>query len=164
VHPCTTLVHGCIIDVNADLEYVSEVSEFFEQYRQLHRRISSVAEKAYAAIDVGKLQASFLRYIGENNRISQAELARITDTAPTLTGRTVDTLIEHGWVRRQRNADDRREYMLDLTASGKRMRDRCVQTRDAMIKRINRLLGDRDVEDFDRIVTKILAGLDGGSD
>jgi DNA-binding MarR family transcriptional regulator len=160
VHPCTTLVHGCIIDVNGDLEYVSEVSEFFERYRILHRRISGVAEKAYAAIDVGKLQASFLRYIGEHDRSSQAELARLTETAPTLTGRTVDTLIEHGWVRRQRSTEDRREYMLELTASGKRMRDRCVQTRDAVIKRIDRLLDDRDVEDFDRVATKILAGLD----
>jgi DNA-binding MarR family transcriptional regulator len=160
VHPCTSLVHGCSIAVNAVLGYASEVSEFFERYRVLHRRVTTTAEKAYAAIDVGKLQASFLRYIGENNQISQAELARITDTAPTLTGRTVDTLIEHGWVRRQRNTEDRREYMIDLTASGKRMRDRCIQTRDAMIKRIDRLLDDRDVEDFDRIVTKILAGLE----
>ena len=131
--------------------------EFYERFAAVHRCIRSLAEQAYAAIDVGSTQAKFLRHIGANSRISQAELARITLTAPTLTGRVLDTLVEYGWVERARSTEDRREYTLELTPSGKRVRDRVVQARESLIKRISRVLDDRDVEDFDRIATKILA-------
>jgi len=131
--------------------------EFYERFAAVYRRIRSLADQAYAAIDVGSTQAKFLRHIGANHRISQAELARITETAPTLTGRVLDTLVEYGWVRRERSTEDRREYTLELTASGKRVRDRVVQARDNLIRRISRVLDERDVADFDRIATKILA-------
>jgi DNA-binding MarR family transcriptional regulator len=130
--------------------------EFYERFAAVHRCIRGVAEQAYAAIDVGSTQAKFLRHIGANSRISQAELARVTLTAPTLTGRVLDTLVEYGWVQRERSTEDRREYTLELTASGKRVRDRVVQAREALIRRITRVLDDRDVADFDRIAGKIL--------
>jgi DNA-binding MarR family transcriptional regulator len=135
--------------------------EFYEQFAAVHRRIRSLADQAYAAIDVGgSTQASFLRHIGANSPISQAELARLTQTAPTLTGRVLDTLVEYGWVRRERSTRDRREYTLELTAAGKRVRDRVVQAREILIKRISRVLDERDVADFDRIAAKILTTLD----
>jgi DNA-binding MarR family transcriptional regulator len=130
--------------------------EFYERFAAVYRCIRSLAEQAYAAIDVGSTQAKFLRHIGANSRMSQAELARITQTAPTLTGRVLDALVEHGWVRRERSTKDRREYTLELTAAGKRVRDRVVLARETMIRRLSRILDERDVEDFDRIAAKIL--------
>jgi DNA-binding MarR family transcriptional regulator len=130
--------------------------EFYERFAAVYRCIRGLAEQAYAAIDVGSTQAKFLRHIGANSRMSQAELARVTQTAPTLTGRVLDALVEHGWVRRERSTEDRREYTLELTAAGKRVRDRVVQARESMIRRLARVLDERDVEDFDRIAAKIL--------
>jgi DNA-binding MarR family transcriptional regulator len=130
--------------------------EFYERFAALYRCIRGLGEQAYADIEVGTAQAKFLRHIGTNSQISQAELARITQTAPTLTGRVLDAMVEHGWVRRERSTQDRREYTLELTASGKRIRDRVVQARDNMIRRLSRVLDERDVEDFDRIADKIL--------
>src|SRR5580698_6113539 len=109
--------------------------EFYERFAAVYRCIRGLAEQAYAAIDVGSTQAKFLRHIGANSRMSQAELARITQTAPTLTGRVLDALVEHGWVRRERSTEDRREYTLELTAAGKRVRARVVQARESMIRR-----------------------------
>jgi hypothetical protein len=48
--------------------------------------------------------------------ISQADLARATDTDPRLTGRALETLLLRGWVRRKRSKEDRREYILELGA------------------------------------------------
>ena len=124
------------------------------------RRLRVVAAQAYATFEVGSAQAKFLRYIGNNSRISQADLARATDTAPTLTGRAIEPLIERGWVRRKRSEVDRRQYILELTASGQRARERVEGAREVIIQQLASVLDDRDVADFDRIAKKILAAFE----
>jgi DNA-binding MarR family transcriptional regulator len=137
--------------------------EFVDRFGALSRCIRGVAAEAYAALEVGSAQAKFLRHIGRNSRISQADLARATATAPTLTGRALETLIDRGWVRRKRSEEDRREYILELTASGRRARERVEEARDGIVARIGTVLDERDLEDFDRIARKILAAFDGAA-
>jgi DNA-binding MarR family transcriptional regulator len=132
---------------------------FYDRLSAVMRALRSAAAQAYAPLDLGTAQAKFLRHIGEEQGISQAELARATFTAPTLTGRALEPLVERGWVRRKRSEADRREYVLELTAAGKRARDRVLQARDEIIEQVARALDDRDVRDFDRIAEKILAAL-----
>ncbi len=133
--------------------------EFYERFVGVARRLRSVAAQAYATFEVGSAQAKFLRHIGQHSRLSQADLARATDTAPTLTGRALEPLIERGWVRRKRSEEDRRQYVLELTASGQRARERVEKVRAEISDRLANVLDDRDVEDFDRIATKILQAL-----
>ncbi len=130
---------------------------FYERFGEVLRCIRGLAEDAYAAIDIGSTQAKFLRHIGASSQLSQAQLARATRTWPTLTGRTVEALIERGWVRRKRSGEDRRQYVLELTASGKRVRDQVEVARDGVMASLARVLDQKDAEDFDRIATKILA-------
>jgi DNA-binding MarR family transcriptional regulator len=138
-----------------------ESHEFFERFGAVMRTFRSVAAQAYATLEVGSAQAKFLRHIGRHSRISQADLARATATAPTLTGRALETLVERGWVRRKRSEEDRRQYILELTASGQRMRERVEKARDGVIDRIADALDAKDIEDFDRIAKKILAAFEG---
>ncbi len=138
--------------------------EFIESFGTLKRRISSAAAQAYAAVELGTTQASFLRTIARHSPISQAELARQTETDPTLTGRALASLIERGWVRRERSDEDRREYVLELSPSGKRARGRVEKARDQLLARVVAKLDDRDLEDFERITQKILASLDAQPD
>ncbi len=138
--------------------------EFFESFGAVSRCLRSVAAQAYAQFEVGSTQAKFLRYIGRDSRISQADLARATDTAPTLTGRALETLVARGWVRRKRSDEDRRQYVLELTASGQRARERVNGARDGVIERIGAVLDERDLRDFDRIAKKILAAFVGSVD
>ncbi|HEX7666120.1 MAG TPA: hypothetical protein VF407_16445, partial [Polyangiaceae bacterium] len=63
-------------------------------------------------------------------------------------------------VRRKRSEEDRREYLLELTASGQRMREKVEAARDVIVKRITAALTDDDLDAFDRVVAKILAALE----
>jgi DNA-binding MarR family transcriptional regulator len=137
-----------------------DTREFFERFTGVSRLLRSIAEQAYATFEVGSTQAKFLRHIGRNSRISQADLARATLTAPSLTGRALETLIERGWVRRRRSEEDRRQYLLELTAAGQRARERVEETRERIIERITAALDEQDVEDFDRIATKLFRVLE----
>jgi DNA-binding MarR family transcriptional regulator len=130
---------------------------FYERFAEVLRTIRGVGDEAYGALGIGSTQAKFLRHIGANSQISQAELARATNTWPTLTGRAVEALIERGWVRRKRDTADKRQYVLELTPSGKRLRDRVNHARNGVIEHLARVLDEKDAEDFDRIATKIVA-------
>ena len=131
--------------------------QFYENFVAVFRRVRSVAEQGYAPLELGTAQAKLLRHIGQNSRISQADLARATGTAPTLTGRALEPLVERGWVRRKRSEEDRRQYVLELTAAGQRARERVLKVREGIIERLVGALDDRDVADFERIAVRILA-------
>jgi DNA-binding MarR family transcriptional regulator len=120
----------------------------------VRRRISAIGAQAYASIDLGPMQAKLLRRV--NGQISQAELARITDSDPALAGRVINALIERGLVTRERSKADRREYILELTAAGRRTRDKIDKLRGELAARVVGALDQRDLEDFDRIAKKIL--------
>jgi DNA-binding MarR family transcriptional regulator len=138
--------------------------EFLESFRALTRCVRSVAAEAYASFEVGSTQAKFLRYIGEHSPISQADLARGTITDPALTGRALETLVERGWIRRKRSEDDRRQYVLELSAAGQRVRKRVDQARDEIAARLAAVLDERDMDDFARIARKLITAFGGSPD
>lgn len=137
-----------------------DTHEFFDSMSAVLRCIRSVAAQAYATFEVGSAQAKFLHHIARNSRISQAELARATRTAPTLTGRGLEPLIKRGWVRRERSKEDGRQYTLELTASGRGVSKRVEAVREEIIARMATVLDERDLEDFDRIAKKLLVLFD----
>jgi DNA-binding MarR family transcriptional regulator len=139
-------------------------TEFIDTFVALRRCITSHAAQAYSTVGLGSTQAKFLRHIGRHGRISQAELARATGTDPTLTGRILQTLIERDLVTRQRSEEDRREYVLELGAEGRKARSRVEKLREQLAARVVAALDDRDLDDFDRISAKILGALNASTD
>jgi DNA-binding MarR family transcriptional regulator len=136
---------------------VTSSADFFDSMSAVIRRFRANASERYAVLGIGTAQAKMLRHIGQNARISQADLSRATDTAPALTGRAVEPLIERGWIRRRKSEEDRRQYTLELTAAGERMRERIEAERAALIAEIGTTLDERDLKDFARIAKKLLA-------
>jgi DNA-binding MarR family transcriptional regulator len=129
--------------------------EFIETFAALWRCLMAVSDETYVAEKLWSTQVRFLRYIGQHRGISQAELARATDTAPTLTGRLLQTLLQRGLVQRARSEKDRREYVLELGAEGQRVRRRVEEARRRFAARVVAVLDERDLQDFDRIARKI---------
>jgi DNA-binding MarR family transcriptional regulator len=124
-------------------------TDFIERFGLVRRKISALGAAAYAQVDLGTMQAKLLRHIGKSSQISQAALARATDSDPTLTSRTLATLIERGLVKRERSTEDRREYVLELSAAGKKLREKVEKLRSEMAARVVGMIDDKDV--FDRV-------------
>ena len=131
-------------------------TEFIDTFGAVRRRIAALAAQSYATIELGPMQAKLLRHLGKHAPISQAELARLTDSDPALAGRVLGALIERGLIARERSEEDRREYVLELTAAGRRTRDRIEKLRSELAARVVRTLDQRDLADFDRIARKLL--------
>ena len=133
--------------------------QFLDQLSEIMRALRLLAAQSYASFDVGSTQAKFLRHLGQQQPLSQAELARATATDPTLAGRVVQSLIARGWVHRSTRRDDRRQYLLSLTASGQRMRKRVLSARRRVAERLVRGLDKKDLIDCERIEHKLKAAL-----
>jgi DNA-binding MarR family transcriptional regulator len=133
-----------------------EPTEFLEQLGRVRRCILAFAGRNYALGELGATQAKFLLYLGQHGQSSQAELARATGTDKALTGRILLTLIERGWVRRERSLEDRRQYVLELSAAGRRAHIRVEKQRADFVVRLAQVLDERDLDDFGRIAHKIL--------
>ena len=134
-------------------------TRFVEDLGALSRALRGLAAQSYAGVGLGSTQANLLLWIGDHPKRSQAELARATQTDPGLAGRALGTLLERGWVRRTRSEIDRRQYLLDLSASGRRLRERVERTRATMAEHVLRMLDDRDLEDFSRVTARVLAAV-----
>jgi len=134
--------------------------EFLDTYARLKRSLAALTAREYAQLELGSAQVRFLKQIARSPSISQAELARATETDPALTGRALQTLIKRGWVRRVRSATDKRAYVLQLGAGGKRIMARVEAVRSELAEQVTASLDDRDREDFRRIVDKIVTAVE----
>ncbi|HVV85374.1 MAG TPA: MarR family transcriptional regulator [Kofleriaceae bacterium] len=131
-------------------------TEFIDTFGTVRRRLSALAAQKYATIELGPMQAKLLRHAGRRAPISQAELARVTDSDPALAGRVLGALLERGLVARRRSREDRREYVVELTAAGRRVCDRIEKLRAELAAELVGALDARDLDDFDRIAKKLL--------
>jgi MarR family transcriptional regulator, transcriptional regulator for hemolysin len=134
----------------------AEASVLLDLFSTLQRARGWTDKQMYASLDLGPAKARLLEYIAVHDGTSQTELARATDTDKALTGRSVEAFLENGWVRRQRSREDGRAYILSLSPSGRKIVKQFETIRGQILERVTKTLDTRDVEDFCRIVKKLL--------
>jgi DNA-binding MarR family transcriptional regulator len=146
-----------LVDLSTPMISATEASGLLELFSELQRARGWTDKKLFAALDLSPSKARLLEYIASHDGTSQAELAKATDTDKALTGRSVETFVESGWVRRDRSKDDGRAYVLSLSPSGHKVVRQFGLVRNEILERVTKSLDSHDVEDFRRIVKKLLA-------
>lgn len=134
----------------------AKASELLDLFLALKRARGWTDKRTCGSLDIGPTKIRLLEYIAEHDGVSQTELARATDTDKALTGRSVQTFIENGWVRRERSSADSRAYVLSLSPSGRKLVNQVATIRDQVMKRVIHTFNSRDVADFRRIVSKLI--------
>jgi MarR family transcriptional regulator, transcriptional regulator for hemolysin len=136
-----------------------KASELLDLFSTLQRARGWTDKKMFASLDLSPAKARLLEYIASHDGTSQTELAKATDTDKALTGRSVDAFVESGWVLRDRSKQDGRAYILSLSPSGRRVVRQFGSVRSEILERVTKSLNSEDVEDFRRIVNKLLASM-----
>ena len=134
----------------------TKASELLKAYSALKRARGWTDSRTCASLDIGPGKLLLLEYIAEHDGVSQTELARATDTDKALTGRSVQEFVENGWVRRERSSMDGRAYVLSLSPSGSKLVKQFVVLRNQILDRVARSFSSRDVEDFKRVIGKLI--------
>ncbi|MGB3466697.1 MAG: MarR family transcriptional regulator [Cyclobacteriaceae bacterium] len=126
------------------------------------RKVKQFAQRRFKELgfEVTVDQWITLKKLGENDSLSQKELAElVSKDTPTLT-RIIDLLVEKDLVSRKVDPEDRRRFNVGLTEKGEWMLDEYQsQIRDIRLKAWNGLSED-DFNDFKRIINTIYRNLD----
>jgi DNA-binding MarR family transcriptional regulator len=84
------------------------------------RAIRDAYDARYAALELNLTQASLLVFLHEAGPLRQTQLASRLGLGRAATGATVDLLEQRGLVERQADPDDRRAWLVTMTARGRR--------------------------------------------
>ncbi len=131
--------------------------------RTTHKVMSRRLAAELAEHGVAFKQYFYLRALLEEDHISQIELSeRVGMNRATVTS-VIDTMERQGLVRRTSDARDRRVYLIDLTAKGRKLRGPIMETIDAMQKAASAGLTERDLATFRRIAETMQRNLEPAS-
>lgn len=111
---------------------------------QLDRIVSRRLSEALAEHGLTLPQFTALSVLNARGRSSNAQLAERSFITPQSANEVVKTMEANGWVMREADPTNRRIVLLQLTAAGKALLERCEETAD----RVERtMLEDMDDDD-----------------
>jgi len=82
------------------------------------RAIRLAYDDAYAPLELNLTQASLIAYLAERGPLTQSRLAKGLGVGRAATGTMVDGLERRGLVGREADPDDRRAWLVSVTAEG----------------------------------------------
>lgn len=100
---------------------------------------------------------AMLTLINENPGISQTALGRAAGRDKSTLTPVLNDLVRRGWIRRQRNRDDRRTYLLTLTSGGKRKLGQLTACARRHERNLDHIIGRGDRTRFLSILRRIAA-------
>ncbi len=122
-----------------------------------------VAAALEATLGAGGNAGAALLSIGTRPGESIDQLSRVLGLTHSATVRMVDRLEQRGWVRRDRGGRgggrDGRTAALTLTATGRSAFRRLLKARKTALNQVTGVLGDRENETLQKLLTKMLASL-----
>lgn len=91
---------------------------------------------ADAQVELNFSQFLALKKLGDNANMGPGELARVLNYNPGALTRLLDKLEKFGYLERGPDPDDRRALRLELTASGRAIRERMIACGNAAADRV----------------------------
>jgi DNA-binding MarR family transcriptional regulator len=117
-----------------------QIQAFRRQLRRLERFIIMQLQQDAQCCGISMAQCHALLEIAERDSTSVSELAENMSLDKSTLSRTVDGLVNEGWVQRAVKPGNRRAQVLTLASSGKNLSDRIhVQCNDLYRRLLDRL-------------------------
>lgn len=100
---------------------------------------------------------TFLRHEAESDRrLSQQAIGEQLRIDRTTMVSLIDDLEQAGYVKRERNADDRRAYLITLTAAGKKAQTRAEKAVDAHAQDFFGRLSEHELQELHRLLERLI--------
>ncbi len=87
----------------------------------IYRNSQSIISKKFQDYGIGSGQHDFFYVISKNEGITQKELSNILNIGKATTAKAVKSLLEGGYIIREKNMEDKRFNRLYLTEKGKQI-------------------------------------------
>jgi DNA-binding MarR family transcriptional regulator len=136
--------------MNQDLELVESMDKLSELIRKFQTQIISGDLKEYTL-----RQLYYIELINKNEGISVSELSKTLNVKKSTVSIAINQLIELGILTKIQSSTDKRVYFLQLTPKGKDIMKMHMQFHKNTIKKILKILNQKEVDNFIKIVNKI---------
>lgn len=111
------------------------------RFHKLHiySRFQGVSHQEYLILElVGK----YMQEHQDRQGVYISELIRIQKTSPPAISRTLRSMEEKGWIKKETDANDRRNTIIRLTAAGEKKRQKAADEVDEFINSVIARLGE----------------------
>lgn len=126
-------------------KYNKEITELFNQRLQEH--------------NITRVQWIALFYIGNNEGITQRDLAQILDSNESSIVRLIDRMEKENIVKREKDPTDRRVTKLFLTEEGMKKRDEILPIGEKFSKDCIKGISEEDLGVFKDVLNKMVKNL-----
>jgi DNA-binding MarR family transcriptional regulator len=120
-----------------------------------YQRICALYKEQFGAYNLTPQQFGLLRFLWEEDGITQVELSTRSQIDRTTIGGLVDRLEQSGLLKRVAHPGDRRAYRILLTERGKQLEAEMMPLCQELYNRILEPLTPREVESLTAILQKI---------
>ena len=130
----------------------SEQNNFMINLSILYRNTQKFFDKAMAPFDIGSGQLLYLLLINENEGITMQEITRIGEVDKGTTTKSIQKLIEQGYVVAQTDENDRRFKRLYTTSKAIDIITPLYEYRNELRQRLS---NDVDIDEFEKMLDKV---------
>ena len=121
------------------------------------RSIVEAIDQELAPLDISHAQWIVVMLLGDGAAATAAELCKLLVYDPGAMTRLLDRLEKKGVLRRVRAKDDRRTVHLELTAAGKRLYPRILETLVEVFNRLLRGFSKSEVRQLEGLLKRMVA-------
>lgn len=122
----------------------------------IHRNVQIILNNKLKGISIRSGQHDFFYVISLKEGISQKELSEWLYISKSTTAKAVKNLIAHGYIRKEKDMDDKRYDRLYLTEKGREISARMNETFMEVVEITTRHLSQSEIEQTKTLLKKIL--------
>jgi Transcriptional regulators len=130
---------------------------------RLNLALRARLQAVLADFDVTTEQWSTLCRLYRHDGCNQRQLSREASKEQAAMTRTLDILQAKGLIERRSSEEDRREYLVGITAKGRELYHRALPSVMAYGRNLRSLLGGEDMDELKALLDKLLSRLDAGN-
>jgi len=126
------------------------------------RAVRQAYDVRFAELDLNLSEASLLAYVAETGALTQSRLAERMGLGRAATGSVIDALEKRGFVERKPDPDDRRVWLVDVTAPGKDMVERVSELDNVLRRELRSGISREDRQKLAEVLVRLgnnLAGI-----
>ncbi len=126
-------------------------------FGEINNKLSKTSQETLLKIykNLTIAEASAIYAVGPDEPKTMKQIAETLGVAVSTPTRTIDRLLEKGFVNRKVGEKDRRKLLIELTPKGKRLLVDIDKENLEITKRMLKGLGDEEIETFKEILFKI---------
>lgn len=132
--------------------------------RRASRSLTQLYEQALRPLGLRGTQFTILQFLSLAGEVSQGRMGEMLAMDSTTLTRTLEIMLEHGWVAERRGdpersdakqREDRRQRYVRLAKAGKAQLDRALPVWEKVQSQLQRELGEQSWKDLFRLTNKL---------